>query len=320
MIFASVVRDSVSSTKIRLTTLELTYPRFVHAELMTHRAFSRNAASSRAIPVHKVHEAIKHTPVIPVLWGKNKRGMQAGSEITGFKLLAAKALWAAHRRMSIMMSYALAKCDVHKQHVNRLTEAHQHIKVLVTSTDWENFFTLRDHGDAQPEMQEVAQAIISAMESSIPQVVRERQWHLPYVTNEDYKTVLGCYEGLSDEAGEEVAREQVIKDLHAISVARCARVSYTTITRDMDKKRQLDNDLLLGRKLAHQFPMHASPLEHVATPIPATDDVKRSSNFRGWYQYRKSISGECIPDRLYEGPAALYDYSFTLMPLETSQL
>ena|SRR3990172_10692569 len=77
----------------RLTTMEITYPRFVHSELMTHRMFSRNAASSRAIPISKMIEAVERDPVIPVWWGKNQSGMQARKELDSYEKEIAISRW-----------------------------------------------------------------------------------------------------------------------------------------------------------------------------------------------------------------------------------
>ena len=47
---AEVLIDSVNPAGQRLTTFVLRFPRFVLSEFNTHRMFSRNASSSRAIP------------------------------------------------------------------------------------------------------------------------------------------------------------------------------------------------------------------------------------------------------------------------------
>jgi len=63
-----------------LITIHARYPRFIHAELMTHRCFSRNARSSRAVPVQRLINEAEANPVIPWHWGKNQPGMQAFEE------------------------------------------------------------------------------------------------------------------------------------------------------------------------------------------------------------------------------------------------
>ena len=56
---ARVLLDSVSPGGVRLVTMEVRYPRFIHAEFMTHRMFSRNAGSSRALPIRKMIAAVR---------------------------------------------------------------------------------------------------------------------------------------------------------------------------------------------------------------------------------------------------------------------
>ena len=77
MIKVKVIADSLYGSKDRITTFELEYPRFIHAELMTHRLFSRNAASSRAISISKMIDNVSASPAHPLVWGLDQRGMQA---------------------------------------------------------------------------------------------------------------------------------------------------------------------------------------------------------------------------------------------------
>ena len=54
LISAEIIADTYCEfTDERVTTMEVTMHRFVLAEFNTHRVFSRNSASSRAIPVRK---------------------------------------------------------------------------------------------------------------------------------------------------------------------------------------------------------------------------------------------------------------------------
>ena len=77
---AKIIADSISEKGKRITTFELEYPRIIHSELMTHRVFSRNAMSSRAVPVGKMLQQIVENPAMPVRFGVNKRGMEDGGE------------------------------------------------------------------------------------------------------------------------------------------------------------------------------------------------------------------------------------------------
>lgn len=271
---AKVIADSISPGDVRLTTMQLKYPRFIHSELMTHRAFSRNASSSRAIPVKRMIADVLADPAMPVHWGKNQAGMQADGELTEEDALAVRAEWMRGMYYAVERAERMARMGAHKQIVNRVLEPYQHIRVVVTATDWANFFALRDHEDAQPEIRALAQAMRAAMGGSEPQRLEVGYWHLPYVTEEDRYHV-----GLN------------LKKLCRISAARCARVSYL---KHDGANPSITEDEILYERLAGSMPIHASPLEHQATPLE--DPTERSGNFRGWLQFRKTLEGECVYD------------------------
>lgn len=259
-ISAKVIADSISPAGKRITTLQLKYPRFIHSEFMTHRAFSRCASSSRAIPVETMIKAIENDLVIPSYWGSNKPGMQAGDEIRHID--SAVCIWGKAANAAIEHAKALIELGVHKQITNRLLEPFMHISVVVTATEWSNFFELRCHKDAQPEFRKLAYAMHDAMVASSPNGLDAGEWHLPYITDiereiEDYRKLAG------------------------VSAARCARVSY--LNHDQSAP-NLDADLLLFEKLVGSVPKHASPVEHQA--ICPTVPFVISNNFRGWTQFR----------------------------------
>jgi len=282
VIQAKVIADSISEGGVRITTLQLVYPRFIHAEFMTHRVFSRNASSSRAIPVKKMLKDIWSNPAMPVHWGSNKPGMQAGEELKGFKLYMAKSLWKAASKAACVYAWSMMRLGVHKQVSNRVLEPFQHIHVIVTATEWDNFFDLRAHEAAQPEIQELAYTILGAMESSTPQRLKEYHWHLPYLSKDEINTFK--WTGQMDTA---------LK----ISAARCARVSY--MKHDGTAPSVKDDLELYGQLMIRPFtdkrgtvygedsPIHASPVEHQARPAESRDEW--SGNFRGWIQNRKLI-------------------------------
>lgn len=277
---AEVVADSVSPEDVRLTTLQLRYPRFVHAEFMTHRVFSRNASSSRAVPVRRVIEQVRHDPVVPLHWGRNKLGMQAGEELSGPERARAVKAWLHARIEAVEYAEALVETGAHKQIVNRLLEPFSHIDVVVTATEWSNFFALRCHEDAEPHMRMLAEAMRDAMANSDPRILTYDEWHLPYV-------------GEAEQAGLNTALAI------ACSVARCARVSYQNHD---GTEPELDGDLALYERLVGSHPMHASPAEHQARPDKLVPTLNASApawmsphfhgNLRGWVQYRKILPGE----------------------------
>lgn len=258
--------------KHRITTFQLKYPRLIHSEFMTHRVFSRNASSSRAIPVMKLLKEIWNDPAMPVYWGENQSGMQAKAELSGWKRKAAEALWRGASKVACAFAYGMVKVGLHKQLANRVCEPWQHISVIVTATDWDNFFALRDHPDAQPEIRELAHKMRGAYYLSRPVYLADGQWHLPYVSDEE-KVKLPLF---------------LLKKL---SAARCARVSYLThdgLTPNIDK------DIQLHDRLVASEPIHASPVEHQATP--SGDDLYHK-NFCGFIQYRESVEAQLKPTR-----------------------
>ena len=314
---AKVLADSQSPAGYRLTTLEATFPRFVLAEFNTHRVFSRNSASSRAIPIAKQLRRVLEQPYVPIEFGSNQPGMQAGPALDGEKREAAEGEWlrarddAVRRVLGLVADPDMAQGDlldvlgqveeatraknrpgewlnVHKQVANRLLEPFMWHTVIVTATEWENFWNLRCHPDAQPEIRLVAESMCAAVESSEPVHLAEGEWHLPLVREED--------------------REQVssAEDLIRISAGRCARVSYLTHA----GKRDLAADIELHDRLLESG--HMSPLEHPARPLSATEleENEWCGNFRGWFPYRKEIAGEenplgpTVPARAAERVAA----------------
>lgn len=166
-ISARVIADSVSPDNIRITTFELEYPRFIHSEFMTHRLFSRNSSSTRAIPVSKMIELIEENPAMPIHWGENNPGMQSNKELDPTRKQAAEGLWKSC--LNSVISHVKVMSDKigingHKQWVGRWLEPATFMKVVVTATEYNNFFWLRDHADAQPEIRELARVMKQAFE------------------------------------------------------------------------------------------------------------------------------------------------------------
>jgi thymidylate synthase ThyX len=266
---ARILLDSRAPSGARLTTMEVRYPRFIHSELMTHRVFSRNAASSRAIPIKKMIAAVRDEPAMPIYWGRNQSGMSAREAIAPEREERAKREWHAALDDALRHAERLsdAEVDLHKQLVNRLLEPFAWITVIITATDWANFFTQRCHEDAQPEIKHLADLMLAAYRESVPGTVAAGHWHLPLVQDDE--------------------RELPEETLCKLSVARCARVSYLT----HDGRRDRDKDIeLYERLLGGGANGHWSPFEHVATPASGAD--VRSANFVGWEQYRKRFPDE----------------------------
>jgi thymidylate synthase ThyX len=302
-ITAKIIADSVGENSKRLTTFQLKYPRFIHAELMTHRVFSRNASSSRAIPVEKTISDIMEDCAMPIHWGKNQKGMQAyvendsgvivdhmsladGDEDTYYN--TPQAAWLAARDRAVEVARGFVRADYHKQVVNRILEPYMHISVVVTATNFDNFYWLRRHAHAQPEIKVLADAMWTAQEASTPRKLQPGEWHLPYVTDEerDHTEFINLGHGDVDERPFFTTEELI-----QMSVARCARVSY--LTHD-GKVPDFDADLRLYERLVGSEPLHASPAEHQATPTQDVDSALHGNLDRGWIQFRQTLKGQYV--------------------------
>lgn len=293
-IAVKVLCDSITYSGTRLTTLELEYPRFILAELNTHRMISKNSASSRAIPQNAMHQHLRETPAVPVVWGSNKPGMQAGEPLGKTQREAAEAVWIAARDQMLSHSTILFQTGVHKQLANRITEPWMMMKTVASATEWRNLLHLRNHQDAQPEFCELAQQIQAALQLHVPQQLKAGEWHVPYVTSKrDSYGELHYYSG-----DEELTIDQAIK----VSASCCAQVSYRKTDTSVAKALDIYN------KLIDSKPVHASPVEHQATPQPSPsmkawpqgvthvdrDGNYWSGNFKHWIQYRKLVPGEAV--------------------------
>jgi thymidylate synthase ThyX len=288
-----IIKDSITDRGHRLTTFEVTFPRIVLAEFNTHRMFSRNSASSRAIPVEKMLKRVQEDPFIPIYWGKNQKGMQADVELTEAEQRDACEAWLNARDSAVAQAKALMNIGVHKQIANRLLEPWMWHTVICTATDWDNFFALRCHKDAQPEIRRAAEMMRDAYNdpNHKPSVAAEGYCHLPLVYNDDGQ--LRFKEDLDDAmAMEKATGTHWLDTLIKVSCGRCARVSYLT----HDGKRSIHDDIQLYDRLRTSG--HMSPLEHAATPMSDEewDDHPSgySGNFRGWSQHRKRIPGEAV--------------------------
>lgn len=284
-ITAKSVLASESPDGVRIDTLLLRYPRFIHAEFMTHRQFSRNASSSRAIPVERLIADVENDPAIPIFWGKNQKGMQAREELDDEGQECAIDSWLAAKDNAVRVASSMAASGLHKQIVNRILEPFAHINVVVTATKWNNFFALRIHEDAQPEIKALAEAMRGAIDGATPQILSYGEWHLPFVNSDE----IAEYGGLTDPSG----------NLRVVSAARCARTSYKTHD---GRVSSLEEDITLGERLTKSRPFHASPFEHPATPdiLITVNPGNRTEwfepenhrNFTGWMQNRAFMEKE----------------------------
>ena len=302
LISAKVIADSVCPQGVRMTTMEIEYPRFILAELNTHRMLSKNSASSRAIPVKAMHEFIRANPAIPVSWGKNQPGMKANEDVGSAVATEAEQIWNRAKDDALHWADALAhKLAIHKQIANRITEPWMTMKTVISGTEWNNFFHLRNHADAQPEIKALAEAMTVAYTTHLPVPLKPGQWHLPYITIAEYVPT-GELQYLNNNFDPISLEEAKI-----VSASCCAQVSYRKNDDSFDKAKKIYDQLILSE------PVHASPIEHQATPMdvnsmcrfepetwqPGVTHVSANSdlwsgNLRGWIQHRKLIQNEAV--------------------------
>lgn len=286
--YAKIIADSIGVDAPRLVTFELQYPRIIHAEFMTHRIFSRNASSSRAIPIARMIQNVLENTALPAEWRMNEPGMQGFQTAPPEIAEAANVVMALAARSAVNFARQLECMGLHKQHVNRLTEPFQYIKVVVTSSQWKNFFGLRDHEAADPTIQKLARMMREAFDASTPTLARDDQWHLPYITEDDAARAAGFIK----DTGSKLELTEVLRRM---SAARCARVSYNNFKGEVPK---VGSDLNLYEKLVVSQPVHASPTEHQAMPdiYLGTNSGWRypqnHGNLVGWQQFRKFIPNE----------------------------
>ena len=288
MLNVKIIADSISTySKVRITTFELEYHRFILSEVNTHRLFSRNSASSRAIPVPKMLEIVRTDPAIPLFFGKNRPGMQAIEEVDSPD--EAEAVWRRMAQQAADGVEELHNLGVHKQIANRPLEPYQYIRTVLTATDFNNWYWLRDHTDAQPEIQAPARLMLAAHEKSKPQRLNPGEWHVPYVNCRINKETNA--QMFFDENNKRVSLHEALM----ISASCCAQVSYRKTDGSLEKAETV------YKRLVESKPCHASPTEHQAmvigddraipgiTHYNTRDMSPGSGNLRWWLQYRQLI-------------------------------
>jgi hypothetical protein len=331
-IHVELIQASVGPNGIPIHTFRMTYPRFIHAECKTHRLLkiddenwiveqelalmddvnlSRNAASSRAIPVEKMLEQITNQPAMPVHWGKNQSGMQAREELSPEEASAAEVWW---RQGAQLMVDHVRNCPVplHKQVINRPLETWMLMTVVVTATDWNNWRALRAHPDAQPEIYELAKQVVELLDNTEPFQLRAGDLHVPFVERQrEPEGYLHYFIVENDGTRVYLNSDQVLQ----VSASCSAQTSFRALDFSLDKAQRI------YKKLVEDRPVHASPFEHQAIALFSDEDIKVrtingicgglefpegithidrnlelwSGNLRGWVQHRQLINGHHVP-------------------------
>ena len=289
---AEIVADSINEFGNRLTTFVVVFPRIVLAEFNTHRMLSRNSASSRAVPFKKMLKRVEENPFIPIRWMKDHKGMQGNEYHEGINLPQRKQ-WLDARDWAIKCSQSLNNLNTTKQFCNRLLEPFMWHMVIVTASEWENFFALRAHEAAEIHIQKLAYMMLDEYNNHQPKQLKAGEWHIPFGDRINLPSPIPIDEGLSLEEGIAIRKVK-------IATARCARVSYF----NYEGKDDYEADIKLHDMLAKMG--HWSPFEHCAKSM--TEDETHihilggkhlgshqkgwCGNFRGFIQYRKMFETE----------------------------
>lgn len=300
MISVEVIKDSYNEVfDSRITTLILEYPRLIHSEFKTHRVFSSNASSSRAIPVSKMVEQVRNNPAMPVHWGKNQAGMTSKEELTQPSKIRVQSLWKESADSAASIAESMQDELAHKQVINRILEPYQFIRVCLTSTNFANWFYLRNSTDADPTIHALAETMQEAMQESKARKLFEGHWHVPFV--DDYIDFTG-EQIFKDESGEVISLQEAL----IISASCAAQTSYRKLDTSLEKAKDIYS------KLIESKPCHSSPVEHSALVIAKKEDepydyfaiegvthidknaVPWSGNFHGYIQYRQLIKDNAV--------------------------
>ena len=257
-----ILADSINPIGQRVTTVQIRLPLVVWAEFLTHRTFSRNARSNRAVPSRVLIREVLRNPFVPDFWGSNKSGMQAGAEMTGVRRWLARKAWLWARYPAIAAAWVMSKAGLHKQDANRVLAPWQWVDAVVTADEsaWQAFFALRCHPAADPKIQRIAEMIRDGILASRPHKLHWGDWHMPYYVGQlPYESVWA-------------------------SAGACARVSYACF----DGRQSDTENAALGRRLASEKPAHASPLEHV---LRASHRKTQPGPVGGCWQSLRQIEG-----------------------------
>lgn len=335
IIKSEVVAHSVSPQGEELISILGTFPRFILAEVNTHRMLSKNTSSSRAIPFAKMLQTIQEDPFIPIAWQKDHKGMQGTEYFTNKEVIENHVkTWLNGRDAAIIAASNLNEAaptenekgilieedteGVTKQLCNRLLEPFMWTTMLITGprSGWENFFHLRcpsydlgdgvihrsrkdalkyildnnldrfegifiteldwlkvNKGQAEIHMMALAECIWDAYNESTPKVLKEDEWHIPFVDKMDFMKLGEASAGYYTNGGKLLTPST---SAVAVSVAMAARTSYTVVGEE--KAIKYEDLIALHDRLTSQDPPHSSPLEHCARVM---SNEEHSTYFKG---------------------------------------
>lgn len=264
-VWAEMICDSAWSDH-RISTIVVRIPRIVLAELNTHRALSKNSASSRAIPAQTMRERVENDPYVPWRWPVNGKGMVPTGYVERPDRRAENAQnqWFKGLHHAFYVHKEMENGPgIHKEVTNRLLEPWMWTEVLITATEWQNFLRQRAHPAAQDPIRAAAECVQALLQQHVP--TQRGTLHLPYVTDEERRR----YNGFA---------------LMLASARRCRRVSYLKQGVAVD----VLEDAKAGLSGLMEDPPHLSPYEHIAVSA-----LGKCANFDGWmslrYQFERGI-------------------------------
>lgn len=320
---AVILADSIERIgNNRITTWQLTYPRFIHSELMTHRILSKNSASSRAIPFNKMVEQVENDPFIPIKWMKEHKGMQGTEYLIEDEIKEIEFHWLNASKSAIHQAKNLNTLRLTKQIVNRLLEPFLWHTIILTGTEFENFFALRAHPMAEIHLQDLAYKMLEVYNASTPKELKEGEWHIPFENEiSDTNLVRLFYEDnfYTHPKNNKEENLEVIKLKLKIATAKCAQVSYMKFgSDDYADLIDLHDSLFIrpynGKRGIREIndPIHASPAEHIAQAMTeeeyqnyrkgyTTESFRGETrgwchNLRGFKSYRSMLPNENSSD------------------------
>lgn len=242
---------------------------------------------------------VEEDPFIPIAWQKNHKGMQGNEYINSNDEFYGRIFgeWIKGRNYAIEQAKKLNSLDVTKQLCNRLLEPFMWHTVLVTATEYENFFDLRcpkyhtpvsgegftfkskkdciaNHSNPQnieklENYSLIDWLMINQSQAEIHiQALAEAMWD---AYNESTPKQLKAGEWhipFGDQIESNELHDYGIVELDnvydidylkvAVAVARCARLSYMTFDNKIDYKKDMELTQTLFKN------KHRSPFEHVA--------------------------------------------------------
>lgn len=263
MIQSKIIKDTLNAySDDRIVTFELVLPKYLVAEVNKHTVLHNSCQSSRAVPVAKMIQSVEENPFIPYYWQKPHKGMQGYEYYTNEnKISQLREEWLNARDNAVITAKKLQN-EVSKQTINRLLEPFMYVKMVLTGTEFGNFFNQRCPIFLNNKGNKVKSRTGLGFGVDFTSTKGQADIHLQILAemmhNEMYynSNPVESFEHIPYDIGKEYPLEA---RLH-YSASQCARISFTTITDD--KQFSLERNLQLAQGLIVEG--HAEPFSHQA--------------------------------------------------------